>query len=145
MIIEELGHYGISVANTYSITSDSGSNIVKMIKLLDDFYRARTFGELLEFNYESDEKMNALMQEVADQLARLDSIIGELKNFKFIISCNELFLCHIFVACMFKQEYHVRHMSTSCPSWMRSKIRGTILVLDSTLTLLRKLVHLQLC
>ena len=64
MIIQELSKYRIYLDHLYSITSDSGSNIVRMIELLYDFYRAHTYGDLLESDYLYDEAMTALMQRV---------------------------------------------------------------------------------
>lgn len=76
LLIEELNKFGINIERLYSLTTDSGSNIKKMIKLVDNFYRARCFGDMLEMNDVDDDAVNALMERIANQSWGYDRIIG---------------------------------------------------------------------
>lgn len=81
-ILSELANFGIRVEDihtVYSITSDSGSNMVKAIKLLDEYYREIRFGLTSEVHPEEEDLINEMMRNfIEDVLWGYDRIIGEL-------------------------------------------------------------------
>lgn len=76
MIERELEKYGISIEDLYSVTTDSGSNMVKMIKLLNELYYELRSGLEAEESVEDDDTMDELMEQIAHEISQYDHIIG---------------------------------------------------------------------
>lgn len=76
--------FGILIEDVHSVTSDSGANIVKSIRLMDESYRQVKFGIVPEENATNNDFMNTMIESIVDEHelfeCECDHIIGKKKK-----------------------------------------------------------------
>lgn len=80
LLLDRLKTYGIYPRHIYSITSDNGSNILKMVKLMNDDYRKLKFGDIPEVDVNNETEVNDFIQIICDDDWEDDDIKGEGRN-----------------------------------------------------------------
>ena len=65
VVLDLLAKYGIYPKNLYSITSDNGSNIIKMVELIDLHYQILKYGNLPEIDPNEEETINELVDVIS--------------------------------------------------------------------------------